>query len=107
MTSNQIKELATRDIKASFNFEGRESKSDYWWFFLIMMVGSMVLSVFALSFLCCLPMLGAGWRRMQDTGRPGWYCIIPIMSLIWALEDSQPEENEFGPVPGKIEDEVY
>ena len=24
-----------------------------------------------------LPMLAAGWRRLHDTGRPGWYLLLP------------------------------
>ena len=25
-----------------------------------------------------LPMLAAGWRRLHDTGRPGWYLLLPM-----------------------------
>lgn len=24
-----------------------------------------------------IPMLAAGWRRLHDTGRPGWYLLLP------------------------------
>jgi uncharacterized membrane protein YhaH (DUF805 family) len=24
-----------------------------------------------------LPFLAVGWRRLQDTGRPGWYLLVP------------------------------
>ena len=24
-----------------------------------------------------IPMLAAGWRRLHDTGRPGWYLLVP------------------------------
>lgn len=29
-----------------------------------------------------LPMLAVGWRRMHDTGRPGWYILIPALISI-------------------------
>jgi uncharacterized membrane protein YhaH (DUF805 family) len=29
-----------------------------------------------------LPLLSAGWRRLQDTGRPGWYLLLPGIIMI-------------------------
>lgn len=26
-----------------------------------------------------LPMLAVAWRRMHDTGRPGWYVLLPML----------------------------
>lgn len=26
-----------------------------------------------------VPMLAAGWRRLHDTGRPGWYLLLPTV----------------------------
>jgi uncharacterized membrane protein YhaH (DUF805 family) len=78
-------------------FSGRARRSEYWWFVLFVIlvsVGLAVLdtvffetnpetgqgsnllsSVFQLAIL--LPMLAAGWRRLHDTGRPGWYLLLP------------------------------
>lgn len=65
-------------------FEGRASRSEYWWFFLFVFVVSVILQIlwwplyliFALAILC--PAFAVGWRRLQDTGRPGWYIAIPM-----------------------------
>lgn len=64
-------------------FQGRASRSEYWWFFLAVLIGALVTSllgivglIFSLAVLC--PMLAAGFRRLQDTGRPGWYIVIPF-----------------------------
>jgi uncharacterized membrane protein YhaH (DUF805 family) len=33
-----------------------------------------------------VPVLAAGFRRMQDTGRPGWYFVIPsIYNLLMRI----------------------
>lgn len=79
-------------------FSGRAQRSEYWWFVLFVIlvsVGLAVLSavlfgtdpetgegsnllnsVFQLAIM--LPMLAAGWRRLHDTGRPGWYLLLPM-----------------------------
>jgi uncharacterized membrane protein YhaH (DUF805 family) len=79
-------------------FSGRAGRSEYWWFFLFAILISTGLSildavvfgknsetgqgpnilnsVFQLAIF--LPMLAAGWRRLHDTGRPGWYLLLPL-----------------------------
>lgn len=80
-------------------FSGRARRSEYWWFFLAFVIGAVVIAlvdgqlfgygtphepasqplsaVYKLALF--LPMLAAGFRRLQDTGRPGWYLLIPVM----------------------------
>ena len=79
-------------------FYGRATRSEYWWFVLFVVLCSIVFSIldqaifgadpetgassnvlnagFQLAVL--LPMLAAGWRRLHDTGRPGWYLLLPM-----------------------------
>jgi uncharacterized membrane protein YhaH (DUF805 family) len=64
-------------------FQGRASRSEYWWFFLAVVIGSLLATLlgplaflFTLAVLC--PILAAGFRRLQDTGRPGWWIVIPF-----------------------------
>ncbi|MEX3314540.1 DUF805 domain-containing protein [Sulfitobacter sp. PS-8MA] len=73
-------------------FQGRASRSEYWWFFLAVVIGGIVTSliwaplnlVFTLAVI--VPLLAAGARRLQDTGRPGWYIVIPAaLSLLMSL----------------------
>ncbi|MHA6299426.1 DUF805 domain-containing protein [Devosia sp. CAU 1758] len=80
-------------------FSGRASRPEYWWFFLFAVVLSALFAVvdaaifgvdaetgqtprvlgglFQLAIL--LPMLAVAWRRMHDTGRPGWYVLLPML----------------------------
>ena len=37
-------------------------------------------SVFQLAVV--IPMLAAGWRRLHDTGKPGWYLLLPMVLSI-------------------------
>ena len=53
-----------------------------------------------------IPALSLMWRRLHDIGKSGAYffCILipivgPILLLIWALKDSDPGENQYGPNP--------
>lgn len=65
-------------------FRGRASRSEYWWFFLAFVIGAVITQliwwllylIYALALIC--PLLAAGYRRLQDTGRPGWYIFIPF-----------------------------
>lgn len=79
-------------------FSGRARRSEYWWFVLFVILVSIGLSVvgavlfgtdpetgqgsnllnsvFQLAIF--IPMLAAGWRRLHDTGRPGWYLLLPV-----------------------------
>lgn len=61
-----------------------------------------------------LPGLGVTVRRLHDTGRSGnllWLyliplvnCVIGILVLVYALQDSKPEANKFGPSPKYVEE---
>lgn len=88
-------------------FAGRASCPEFWWFCLFVIVVSIVLSaidamlfgsdpvtgepngsllsgIFQIAVF--LPLLAAGWRRLQDSGRPGAYILLPmILSLGFSL----------------------
>ena len=53
-----------------------------------------------------LPSLGVLVRRLHDTGRSGWwFCIVlvpvigPIAVLVFLVQDSNPNENQYGANP--------
>ncbi|PWK46010.1 uncharacterized membrane protein YhaH (DUF805 family) [Pseudomonas sp. OV226] len=60
-------------------------------------------SIYSLAVM--LPGLGALVRRLHDTGRSGWFCLlmfIPLVNLylIYLLvQDSQPSTNAYGVSP--------
>ena len=92
----------TQSIKTCLSkylvFSGRASRSEYWWFVLFIVLASVAISILDLTLLgtdqengqgpnspnsifhlvIFLPLLAAGWRRLHDTGRPGWYLLAPV-----------------------------
>jgi uncharacterized membrane protein YhaH (DUF805 family) len=99
-------------------FDGRASRQEYWMFFLFNFIISIVLGVLLgilsgitktnqsvlgniYSLAVLLPNIGVAIRRMHDTGRSGWWCIVPIMNLVYACEAGQPEANKYGPSPNR------
>lgn len=93
-----------------FDFEGRATRSEFWWFYLftvllswasILVDPSQVLSS-VINLVLLAPVVSAGSRRLHDTGRSGWWqllmlTIIGIVLLIiwWAIEGSN-ESNKYG-----------
>ena len=76
------------------DFSGRASRSEYWWFFLFIILAGALIAilsdrlamVFYLATL--LPSLAAATRRLHDTSRSGWWqlvCLIPLIGLIVLL----------------------
>ena len=102
------------------NFNGRASRSQFWWFTLFVVVVNIVLSILdrlifrssnfgVLSILWSLativPHLAVGCRRLHDTAKSGWLqllilvCCIGYLPLIvfWA-QPTQPGPNQYGDV---------
>lgn len=101
---------AVRAVLSKYaTFEGRASRSEFWWWvlavFLVLIVTQVIdgaliapllgFSAFApeagqpLSFLVALgiilPNLAVGVRRLHDTGRSGWWILIGLIPLIGTL----------------------
>ena len=73
-------------------FNGRASRSEFWWFMLfVTLVASALLylsealsSIFLIAIL--LPLLAAGARRLRDSGKSGWWLLlmlVPVGGIIW------------------------
>ncbi len=105
-----------RVLKKYAVFEGRATRKEYWMFHLfnlIISIGIGILSVglksathkdqsilrLIYSLAVFLPSIAVAIRRMHDTGRSGWWSIVPIMGLVYAIEAGQPSENQYGPDP--------
>jgi uncharacterized membrane protein YhaH (DUF805 family) len=50
-----------------------------------------------------LPSIAVAVRRMHDTDRSGWYCLIPIYNIVLACTEGTPGVNEYGPDPNHPE----
>lgn len=53
-----------------------------------------------------LPCLAVAARRLHDTGRSGWWNLIPlipvigaIIFIVFACQDSEEDDNQYGPNP--------
>lgn len=86
-------------------FSGRARRPEYWWFILFVVLGSIVGGLIDLvlfgagteaepatavvgplfQLATLVPILAAGWRRMHDTGRSGWYLLLPTAVSLLGL----------------------
>lgn len=96
-------------------FTGRATRQEYWMFFLISIIISLVLNTLEgkmglistlYSLAVLLPSLAVAVRRLHDTGRSGWWLflgLIPIVGIIvlivFLVQDSEVATNEYGPNP--------
>lgn len=89
-------------------FSGRAPRKEYWIFVLVnciiallisvigkaMGAGTVMSSIYTLALL--IPGTAVAVRRMHDTGRSGWWILIPLVNLVFLCMDSQPGDNQFG-----------
>ncbi len=101
---------------------GRAGRMEYWMFTLVnfcISVGILLLDQhFGIStiagiklfpsrvylFVTFLPSLCVGIRRLHDTGRSGWYVMVPIVSLVFLLQAGERKDNEYGPAVSRSDD---
>ena len=91
-------------LRKYFVFDGRASKSEFWYFFLVYTVGSILPKFVAettmsplllilsaiVTFGTIVPMISVGCRRMHDINKSGWWQLVPIYNLIlWAQDSSE------------------
>ena len=92
------------------NFKGRASREEYWMFvlfnfifiialsfievFLFGLYSSILSNIYTLAIM--VPGTAAGVRRMHDTGKSGWFLLIPIYNLILAVTSGESGENQYG-----------
>ncbi|MEC2078346.1 DUF805 domain-containing protein [Metabacillus fastidiosus] len=102
-----------RVLKNYATFEGRARRKEYWMFYLINAIISIILitaeratDMTFFSLLDGLYTLAVAVRRLHDTGRSGWWFwinLIPIIGaivfLIFTCLDSEPNSNKYGPNP--------
>ena len=118
-----FKEAVESALKSNYcNFDGRASRSQYWWFYLFQIIVSSVLyclspilgsAVTTLATLVnlalLLPALGLCFRRLHDTGKSGWWILISLTGigifvlLFFFAQNSEMRTNEYGPVPNIVD----
>ncbi len=102
-------------------FDGRSRRSEYWYFVLFNFLISLSISVVSefifnntfigvtgvlYSLAVFIPSLAVTIRRLHDSGRSGWFILLPLIPVIGAIvlivflaTDSQPGSNQWGPNP--------
>ncbi len=104
-------------LKNYANFNGRARRQEYWMFFLINLIISLVLTfievkmgIFGVSLLYSLaifiPSLAVSVRRLHDIDKSGWWLLIGLIPLLGAIVliiffimDGTPGNNRFGASP--------
>lgn len=83
-------------------FTGRARRSEYWWFYLFSVLITIVTTIVdvplnamlghhlnvvsnLVSLALFLPGLAVGVRRLHDTGRTGWWVLLPIVPILAAV----------------------
>ena len=89
-------------------FEGRASRSEYWWFYLFTLLATTAADLFGGAFgnlaslIFLLPSLALMARRLHDVGRSGWWFLIVFTGiglfvvLYWLTKVSDRGANKFG-----------
>ena len=91
-------------------FNGRASRSEFWWFYLFHFIGLIILVnihpvLFLLFFGTILPYFAVSARRLHDTNRSGWWILlglVPFVGLVLLILYVQPSDegtNQYGPNP--------
>ena len=110
-------------LKNYFNFSGRATRSEFWYFMLFLFLFGIVIKlievimgmgiydsgilslIYDLALL--IPTLAVSTRRLHDTNRSGWWnliMLVPIIGIIVLIvfycQDSK-EDNKYGVNPKK------
>ena len=89
-------------IQRAFNkfccFSGRASRSEFWWWILFTIILSWVINGVFMLFTSLEPT--RFWMLCV-------FCFIPLIGIIilivWFCKDSEPMDNQYGPVPNLVE----
>jgi uncharacterized membrane protein YhaH (DUF805 family) len=99
------------------NFSGRALRSEYWYWFLFVIIGSVVTviidnfigfpvtnAIFGLAII--LPGLAVTVRRLHDLDKSGWFILLGLIPLVgaiilivWFCQKGTDGPNRFGPHP--------
>jgi uncharacterized membrane protein YhaH (DUF805 family) len=94
-------------FKKYATFDGRASRSEFWYFTLFYLIVNLlagalegIIGIAGLSYIpylaLLLPSIAVSARRMHDTGRSGWFQLVPFYNLILACTASNPGSNKYG-----------
>jgi len=100
------------------DFNGRASRSEFWWYVLFAIIVAVVLqfvdnvilgfpllgAIFSLATL--IPGIAVSVRRLHDKDKSGWWlliCLVPVVGAVlliyWYATEGTPGDNQFGTPP--------
>ena len=106
-------------FKKYFVFQGRASKSEFWWFQLLWSASFFIMFIFegsepvtyffyGIIVIIFIPLFTVGVRRLHDTGKSGFYyfwSLVPFIGslivLAFMLGDGTKGRNQYGDNPLK------
>lgn len=108
-------------LQKYFDFTGRSTRAEYWWFACFILLGTILLSIFDISrgtysvatgsgllsgvfrLLTLIPSLAVGARRLHDINKSGWWQLLWvvlffgwIVLIVWACKRSDVGVNKYG-----------
>ena len=110
-------------IKRAFDFGGRSSRKEFWMYTLFYFIFNVILTIVdrmlgwditneygvltgLFMLILLIPSIAVLVRRLHDTGRSSWRILIilipfigVIVILVFAVLDSEPGSNSYGPNP--------
>jgi uncharacterized membrane protein YhaH (DUF805 family) len=109
------------------NFSGRSNRSEFWYFFLFILLGNFLTNLIdtyiigyhpeemgiisGIFFLATvIPQLSLTFRRLHDTGKSGWWFLLSftviglIPLFVWWCSTSNPKKNRYGNIPKVLSD---
>jgi uncharacterized membrane protein YhaH (DUF805 family) len=92
------------------DFSGRAPRSEYWWFYLTVMVNLIIANLIGgargtlMVLVLWVPSLAVSVRRLHDTGKSGWWLLMllipvvgPILLTVWFASPGDRQANVYGP----------
>lgn len=95
-------------LKKYAEFNGRASRSEFWWFALFILlvasaleyVSETLVSIFLIAIL--LPFLAVGARRLNDSGKSAWwqlFMLVPVggivlLGILWVQPTTLPPPDD-------------
>ena len=109
-------EAISSGFKNYVGFSGRASRSEFWYWYLFVLILSIVANVIdavlgmpifgaIVSLGLLLPNIAVGIRRLHDIDRTGWWYLIvftgigAIVLIVWACMKGTTGPNRYGPDP--------
>ena len=97
-------------FKKYVDFNGRASRSEFWWFYLFWIIAYIVsamidpILILLVILGLLLPYITVTARRLHDINKTGWLQLIvliplvgPIIMLVFCVTEGDKKRNKYGP----------